>query len=366
MRFTGRRLLLGLGGVLAVVALALFLLVQSAGRVLKSELERRLGKGFSVSRIDLAWGRVEARGVKMSREGDVLASAEAVTLKADFFGLVRGKDWIPVSAVSMEKPFLRLEMDRSGKLILPEIPAAGQRGAAGGGAGRHVRFNRIEVRGGEILYLDGKISSPAHPTRLTDVECTLNDIAVPPDNAWTDCSLTARIPGKAATGTLTWKGRTTFLNKDTEGTLTLKDLDITAMKPYYHRKGDTEVSGGTLSANMEVRIKDRLIRAPGRAVLKDLRFRSGQDIGDTFLGVPRALVLDLLKSGNNEISLDFIIEGSLDDPKFNLREALMKRLGVDLAQRLGLSVLGAGQPAVSGGVRGLKEVGRGLNRLLGR
>jgi hypothetical protein len=364
MASTGKKILLALGAVAAVMAITLLVLVQSANRILKSELEHRLGKDFSVGSLDLSWGSLQARDVRLSRQGEVLASAKAVALKADFLGFL--KDRITISSVSLGKPFLRLEVDRSGKLILPEVPAAGGSGASGSGPGKRIDFKRIDAARGEILYLDGKISSPPYPTRLTDIECTLSDIAVPPDNAWTDCSLSARVPGKSSTGTLTWKGKTNFLTKDTEGTLMLKDLDILTMKPYYHTKGDIEVSKGTLSVNMEVRIKDRAIRAPGRAVIRDLDFASGRGVGDIFMGVPRSSVLDLLKSGKNEIVLDFTVEGSLDDPRFNLRESLMKRLGLGLAQRLGLSVLGGGQPAVTEGLRGLKEVSKGLEKLLGR
>ena len=366
MASTGKKILLALGAVAAVMAITLLVLVRSANRILKSELEHRLGKDFSVGSLDLSWGSLQARDVILSRKGEVLASTEAVTIKADFLGLLREKERTPIAAVSLTRPFLRLEVDRSGKLILPETPAAGGSGASGSGPGKRIDFKRIDAARGEILYLDGKISSPPYPTRLTDIECTLSDIAVPPDNAWTDCSLSARVPGKSSMGTLTWNGKTNFLTKDTEGTLMLKDLDILTMKPYYHTKGDIEVSRGTLSVNMEVRIEDRAIRAPGRAVIRDLDFASGRGAGDIFMGVPRSSVLDLLKSGKNEIVLDFTVEGSLDDPRFNLRESLMKRLGLGLAQSLGLSVLGGGQPAVTEGLRGLKEVTKGLEKLLRR
>ena len=59
------------------------------------------------------------------------------------------------------------------------------------------------------------------------------------------------------------------------------------------------------------------------ATLKDLEFASGSGIGSKFMGVPLSLVVASLKKSNNEIPVNFVIEGDLNNPKFDLMENLM-------------------------------------------
>jgi CHASE3 domain sensor protein len=47
----------------AVLGVSITLLIKYANQIIKSELERRLSRSFSIERIDLAWGHVEAVGV---------------------------------------------------------------------------------------------------------------------------------------------------------------------------------------------------------------------------------------------------------------------------------------------------------------
>ncbi len=355
-------------GVALVAAVALLLLVRSANLILKHKLERRLGKDFSVGSLDLAWGSVQARDMKLLRDGELVMSAERVDIRADFLNFL--KDHHIVSALSIERPHLRLEVDRRGPLQMPTVLAGDNTAAADDEEKQSVDFRKITVKSGEILYLDGRISNPPHPTRLTDVEIEVSEISAPLSNNRTFWSVSARMPGKSSSGRLLWQGTTDFTSKDTDGTMSLRDIDLIAMKPYYHKKGDAEVSRGTISVEMDVKVRERRVKAPGRAVIRDLEFRAGRGVGETFMGAPRTLVLGLLKSANNEIVLDFVVEGSLDDPTFTLREAMMKRIAMGLGQKLGLSALAAGGSVITEGARGLKEAGRtvcqGLNRLLGR
>ncbi|MBI3592433.1 MAG: hypothetical protein HY099_02960 [Nitrospirae bacterium] len=115
-----------------------------------------------------------------------------------------------------------------------------------------------------------------------------------------------------------------------------------------------------MNIDMNLKIRSKFINAPGKAVIKELEFSSGKGLGDRFIGVPRTLVINLLKTKNNEMVLDFIVEGKIDDPKFNISENLVKRLTVDLAGKLGLSVVEAGKSVVVLGVEGVKEVGKGI------
>lgn len=307
-----------------------------------------------------------------------------------------------IAELAVERPFARLEIDRSGDIVNPLALLAGDaarhegrpkgngngtgsrsgNGGSNGAGGRNaVRLvvKKIALTGGELLYLDHKISRPPHATRLTSIAWHINDIAFPFDSRWTSYTFSALIPGSAKIpGTpagpgsgqgnggalqpaeLKWQGKTVLSTFDTDAKVTLSGLDLTGFRPYYQKKGDAEVTRGTLGMTIALTVRDKVINGPGRAVLKDLAFDSGKGLGGRFLGAPRALVIKLLKSGNNEIGLDFTIEGNLSDPKFSITERLVTRLTLGLAKGLGLTVVDAGKSVVELGVKGVGQVGKGI------
>jgi len=75
--------------------------------------------------------------------------------------------------------------------------------------------------------------------------------------------------------------------------------------------------------------------------------------------------VNLLKSNNNEIALEFTVQGSIDDPQFSIRDSIMKKLTVGLAEKLGSSVVGAGSAVLGVGKEGVGQVGKGAGALGG-
>jgi hypothetical protein len=70
-----------------------------------------------------------------------------------------------------------------------------------------------------------------------------------------------------------------------------------------------------------------------------------------------------LETNNHQIGFDFILEGSLENPKFNFRGSLVNRFTIGLAKTLGLSVIEAGETVIIQGGRGIRGVGKGLKKL---
>ncbi len=293
--------------------------------------------------------------------GEPAAAAERIILKASSGG--GDSNRFVISELALSRPYLRVEVDRAGKVVSPfPVSREGSQTSPKKPAAA-IDLKKISVTGGSLLYLDGKVSSPPHPTRLDSIEVNITDISLPFGNNWTNYSLSARIPGRGSNGSFKWTGKTNFKTVDTQSNIALRGLDITGFKPYFQKKADADVTRGTLDISMTATVRSRMIHAPGTAVLKNLEFRTGRGVGDKFIGVPRSLVLDLLKTSNNEIPLDFTLQGSIDDPKFNITEGLTKRFTVGLANKLGLSVVEAGETVIVQGVKGVKEVGKGIKGL---
>jgi len=194
----------------------------------------------------------------------------------------------------------------------------------------------------------------------------IQDITYPFTNLWTTYTISSYLAGSRGSrqhGSIHAKGKTNFLNEETKISMATKNIDFILLKPYVEKKGDVEIEKGFIHLNMESSVMKNHIRAPGTFVIRDLQLSPSNGVGGTFLGVPRSMVLSFLKNNNNEIRLDFILEGNLDNPRFNLRENLAKRLSVGLAKKLGVSILGVGEAIAGGSSTIIESATKTLKRL---
>lgn len=291
------------------------------------------------------------------------------TASLHFTASMKGQGQTPrnivFSGVTLTKPFIRVEEDRAGHM-LGFLPWKTSEKAKPEKGGISMTFNDIAVTGGEVLYLDGKVARPPYPIRVTDISLTTGAVSLPLTEAWTTWQLSAHIPGKSSTGQLGGAGKTNFHSLDTNGKLTLRSLDMVVLKPYLQKKGEADLKGGTLYLDMDLTIRNKFIHAPTHTVLRNLQFASGGGVKDQFLGIPRSLIVKLLETSKNELPLDFVVQGRVDNPQFNLREDFARRLGVAIGQQLGVNVIGTGEKAVRQGGRVLEGIGKGIGGLFGR
>jgi len=521
------KLLIIAGSALLLVLITVALLISSASKILKGQLEKALGENFKVARISLSWGTVEAEGVQFLKDGKVEASAKKLGIRADFLTIFRKN--VAISALVLEEPILAFEIDESGKLHTPLPPEAagepkdgapskkssfsihvkklaikngtfyfrdrrfrepnrlearqvnlnisnlsypladllsdidvkanltgkllsgtlsvtgtvnmvrqsfnlaldGEKLAAVDlpGTGPQARIGRISFRAacqgltanpvevadlnvekpymrlvvekngvlvtplrnvapvenkrsgkpaapatktapqthttikklritdGEVLLVDAKVQTPPHTLRMTDVSVTVDQLAIPGRNDWSSFECALSIPGKESTGLLRANGKTKMESLDTQSKISLQGLDLTVVKPYVQKSGEADISRGIFSLDMDLRVDKRNLHAPTKAVLRSLEFAPAKGAGDTFMSLPRSAVVSFLKTNNNEIKLDFVVEGSLDDPKFTLRESTTRKFALQLGKTLGIGVLGAGESIIDVTRKGMKGAG---------
>jgi hypothetical protein len=256
-----------------------------------------------------------------------------------------------------------IETDLHGNYINPFLRESGKPS----GTMPQVTVSRFTVHNGSMDYSDGKITRPPLVTRLRNIEFEIKDIRLPLSGAASPFVMEAAVPGTRSAGTIKCQGKINLKTLDLESAVVVRTLDITGFKPYFQKKGDANVTRGTLDLEMKATITSGNIKAPGKAVLKNLEFQSTGSLKDTFLGVPRSGVLTLLKNENNEITIDFVLEGDIRNPKFNLRESFLQKFTIGLAGKLGLSITRIGESIVVEGARqvekGVKGIGEGIQKL---
>jgi hypothetical protein len=316
----------------------------------------------------------ESQGINVKLEGQNLAlldtSAAGPVSRVQSLSFTATSEGIPakpllLSDLVMTKPYVHLESDRNGNITSPlpggtpkQTNAEKQRGTS-----VQIEVKNLKIAGGELLYLDGKIARRPYPVRLTDIALNAETLSLPPEGRHTTYQLTAHLPGSQSTGVLTSSGKTDFKTLDTNGKVSVRDLDLTSMKPYLVKQGDADVSRGFLDLSMDLSIKEKMIYAPTHAVIRDLAFVTGRGVKDQFLGIPRSQIVKALETNNHRIGFDFILEGNLENPQFHFLGGLVKRFTIGLAKSLGLSVLEAGETVIIQGGRGIWGIGKGLKEM---
>ena len=314
------------------------------------------------------------QGVDFKFEGQNLAFLDTSTAgpvsRVESIRFTAASEGIPAkpllfSDLVLTKPYIRLESDRNGKITspLPGFPPKQTGAEEQRGTPVQVEVKNLKIAGGELLYLDGKIARQPYPVRLTDIALNADTLSLPPEDRYTTYQLSAHVPGNQSTGVLTSSGKTDFKTLDTNSKVSLRDLDLTSLKPYIIKQGEVDVSHGLLDLSLDLSIKKKMIDAPTHAVIKNLTFIPERGLKDEFLGIPRSLVVKALETNNHQIVFDFILEGNLQNPEFNFRGSLVNRFTTGLAKSLGLSVIEAGETVIIQGGRGIQGIGKGLKEI---
>ena len=363
-----------------IVVLCLFVVVlilaKLSGQFLKAQVEKSLGDNVTASAVSISWGKVTVEDLTFLRDGQIVGKIKTVDIKADFMSILRNK--LSISKVEVDQPYFKLLIDNKGNVLLPiAMPEEKM------GKGKEERKKKeiqevptakesIPVEVKTLIVKEGKVDfedrSMARPVLLTfvDVRVDVHHITYPFVNQWTDYEVSSQLAGGSQKGSIKATGKTNFLNEETKVKTVLKNIDLALLRPYIEKKGDARIERGFINMNMDAGIVKKHIKAPGTMAIRDLQLSSSGGVSGTFLGVPRSMALSFLKNNNNEISLNFVLEGDLNNPRFNIRENLATRLSVGMANKLGVSVTGAGETVAGGSSKVIEGTTKTLKGLFKR
>lgn len=341
--------------------------------LVQARLKALVGPDISVGNVTVRWNRIELDQVRIARRGvgpfANRLSCGRIVIRPSLLSLFSGR--LDISEILLEKPYLLLEINPDGSVvrILPPRRAAA---AGSSDAVLPVRLAGLRISNGSIDLLDRQVarkggiglSNPReryHLTSLQDISFSAGAVDLPASERPMPVRLELISKGG---GRLLIAGDVAPKGLDSHLKLDLSGLNITRYRPYFLKEGDLDVSAGTLSATCSLTIHKRILNAPGSLRLKGLAFNHSSTKG-TLLGVPAWALVSFLSDNKDELSDNFTVNGSLNNPRFSIQQSLVDQIAMSLSSKIGVptvsdvgrGILGIGEKGIKGilGITGIKK-----------
>lgn len=339
---------------LLAAVLGFVLLVQFGLRALKAEVEKALGPDSEVAQIRIGWGAVEVFGLRLKGDKGWPAKdtlrAKHIRIEPDLRSLL--SDRIQVSDIVIDDAYVSALRTADGRMqVVPSLLRTKSDKASG--TAPKVTIGRIELRNSAMDFFDATVARPPLKIALKHLNATVDNIELPKMRARTAINVDGVIKGPHGDGRITIKGWMVLANLDSSIASRFRDVDLATVQPYLIKAANTGVRSGTLDLDLDSTIENRHLHAPGVVTLRNMELNER----GRFMGYARQAALQVMKNTHDKMSVHFVLEGNLDDPKFSLNENLATRFGAGLAETLGVSVEGVAKGVGSLGEKSLEAVG---------
>lgn len=371
----GKRVIVGVVAVIIVLAVVALGGLYYLQREVKARVTEALGPLGSAESIDVGFTSIRLTNVRLIAPKDWptpdTLRAARITLVPDLHdALTRRRVHIREVVVSdftlpaIRRPSGKIELLPNLRQSVSSAPPAASAPGAREPLPAEKLIDQIRFERGTFDFYDQMVSQPPYKVSVTDANATVDHIKLPDLAEPTSVAVTGSIKGPEHTGTVGFNGWIKIANKDSQLTTTLRGVDIVMLDPYLLKKAGAKarVTGGTLDLNVESTVRDYHIHAPGMLTLHHLRLQESDNPLDTFFSIPTRAAVAALKNHGDEITLHFVLDGNLRDPKFKLNESLMTELRANFAKALGVSAEGVAK----GAGETVKGLGNALKNLLGQ
>ena len=337
-------------------------------KFVNTELRKTLGSGITVSEIKIRLTHLALRDIRYEdpRLKKPLLLIEQVNIYPTLFSFLKGE--LRIREVTLLRPSFFFSRSRDGTFAGP-WPAAGKEpeGTAGGetkktGEGKafQVRIDRVRVQEAAVDFEDRKVGEPPAEIKLRKVDLDVREIHYPPASARSPVTLKGKMKGPTKEGEIEVKGWINFSNLDMDTLFKVREIELKTLEPYYRKRVSAEVESGDMTMEAKVTVSKKVIDAPGSMELTRLRIGSG---GGSVFYIPAKSIVSLLKDKGNRIKVNFHVKGNLDDPRFNLQENIITRIGISLAEALGVPIRIVGEEFLKGAFTGTKGLAEGLKSI---
>ncbi|MBS3805344.1 MAG: DUF748 domain-containing protein, partial [Oleiphilaceae bacterium] len=265
-------------------------------------------------------GRAEVTSLELAREANPqkLLTLASLRLAPIEYNLAPGR--LEVGTLTLTEPQVAVQRSKSGKLNLADIaksdPARDSNGddTSASQAPLIFRIGEVALNDGTLTYADRSLE-PTLATRLHQLTGSVYGVSnVAPQEG--RLNITGKVDDRAD---LQVQGSLAALGSDRASTLelTLEQMGLTTLSPYFARFLGYSVDGGKLALDLNYALKGSQVTGSNR-ILFD-RLELGPAVAsDQAVNAPIKLGLALLRDSQDQIELNLPVEGDLSDPGFQI------------------------------------------------
>ena len=252
--------------------------------------------------------------------------------RASGIRLTQAPDRLRIKHLGLDRAFLKLHIDREGKINLarlaqadPGTPAAPAPSSTSKPIS--VDITAIVLRDAKVDFTDESLILP-FGTEIHSANGSIQDLSTT-SAAAARLELEGRV---AATGFVKSGGalRVSDPLASTDVDVTFRDVQMPDLTPYVAQFAGYSVKSGVLDLDLHYRIQDRRLVGDHKVVIADMVLGPKVEGADA-PGLPIRLAIALLKDKDGRIDLEVPVEGTIDSPDFNYRkifwQAFKKILG---------------------------------------
>jgi hypothetical protein len=369
---TARRVVIAVAGIVLVLVVVVLGGLYFAQYEVKQRVIAALGPLGSAESIDVGFTSVRLTQVVLKAPpgwpAPYALRADQITVIPDVRELVQKR--VHIRSIVVSGFDLSVVRQADGTLnLLPNLRESLNRPGGGANPGetplpQDKRIDHIALQQGTFEFYDYTVRKPAYKLSVTNANATVDNLRLPALTEPTTVAVNGSIVGPSHTGTVSFGGWIKIASKDSQTTSTLRGVDVVMLDPYLLKKAGAKalVTGGTVDMTVESTVSNYHLHAPGTLTLHQLQVADNGNPLDTFLSIPTKAAVAALKSRNGDITVHFVLDGNLRDPKFSVNENLLNKLGTGFAQAMGVSVEGVAK----GAGETVKGLGNALKNLLGQ
>jgi len=371
MSTRSRPWLLILGGSLAALLIIGFAAFQFAIHVLKGQVEQALGPYGEVKAINVGLTGVEILGIRIRAPQDKQLGwpatdqlrAERILVVPALRDLLSAK--VALREIRIEGAYISMLRSKGGRMsVLPSLleKPADAKAVDKAPPIPPISIGKVELVNGTIEFFDATIRQPPLKLRLEQITASLEKIQLPDLKGRSPLDFDGVLKGVWHDGKVSIAGLIELATKESELSTRLQGVDLVALQPYLLKAAESGVRKGALDLDLKSSIDKGILHAPGTLTLSDLELASSATTG-SIMGMPRNAVVGMMKDRSGRISVKFVLDGNINDPRFSLNENLATRIGSSIAGSLGLSFEGLAKGV--GGIGGdtVKGIGESIGKL---
>jgi len=344
-------------GIIAIIFIGGYMVLSFyAVKFLHGKLRDAVIPGVTIAEISIKATHLSARGVVYEEpflKKKVLRIREMKIyphLFSSFKKTLRIRKWVilqPSISISrsgkgdLAGPWIPIEKSKKGMIPIPEEGDVGTRRDSPRSDTRfregdsfQLEIDRLQILKGTLDFEDEKTGGiPAH-LELKEMNVIMRDLRYPFIAGPSLVEFKGKVKGQEKEGTVQMKGWINFETFDMEAILKVQGIDVKAFEPYYQKRVSAEIESGSIEVEAKIVLQNKMMDAPGYLELTGLHVKGS---GSVFW-IPAETLVTLLEKKGDRIKVKFHIRGNMDDPRFNLKEALFTRIGFSFAEALGATI----------------------------